>query len=311
MNKSTLSEFLLLEFSEVWEFQILHFILFLVFYLTATTANLLIVSAITSDYHLHTPMYFLLMNLAIQDVGQISVIFPVSMANSLMNDSHISYSGCIVQVLFYVFFISSDYSLLTVMAYDRYVAICTPLQYEMVMNRHTCLQMVMAVWIISSFYAVLHTVGTFSPAFCSNVVNQFFCEIPHLLRLVCSKLYLIEIGILLLSAVVAAGCFVFIVVTYVHIFTAVMRFPAGQGRKRAFSTCLPHLTVFSVFIFTSYLAYYKPVSDSSSLLDLAVTMIYSMVPPLMNPLIYSIRNKEIKNALKKLIFRFNRKLLMS
>ncbi|XP_016851289.1 olfactory receptor 14C36-like [Anolis carolinensis] len=310
MNKSTLSGFLLLEFSDVWELQILHFILFLIFYLTATTANLLIVSAITSDYHLHIPMYFLLMNLAIQDVGQISVIFPASMANSLMNDSHISYSGCIAQVLFHVFFISSDYFLLTVMAYDRYVAICTPLQYEMVMNRHTCLQMVMAVWIISLFYAVLHTVGTFSPAFCSNVVNQFFCEIPHLLRLVCSKLYLIEIGILLLSAVVAAGCFVFIIVTYVHIFTVVMRFPAGQGRKRTFSTCLPHLTVFSVFIFTSYLAYYKPASDSSSLLDLAVTMIYSMVPPLMNPLIYSIRNKEIKNALKKLIFTYNRKLLM-
>nr|XP_060639220.1 olfactory receptor 14C36-like [Anolis sagrei ordinatus] len=244
-------------------------------------------------------MYFFLMNLAIQDVGQVSVIFPKSMANSLMNDSYISYYGCVTQVLFYIFFISSDYSLLTVMAYDRYVAICNPLRYEMVMNRHACLRMVTAVWIISLFYGGLHTVGTFASPFCSNVVNQFFCEIPHLLRLACTNLYLIEIGILLLSAVVAVGCFVFIIVSYVHILTAVMRFPAGQGRKKAFSTCLPHLTVFSVFIFTSYLSYYKPASDSPSPLDLTVTMIYSMVPPLMNPIIYSIRNKEIKNALKK------------
>ncbi|XP_060639218.2 olfactory receptor 14C36-like [Anolis sagrei] len=300
MNKSSLSEFLLLKFSEVWELQILHFILFLVFYLTATTVNILIVSVIISDYHLHNPMYFLLMNLAIQDVGQISVIFPASMANSLMNDSHISYSGCVAQVLFFVFFISSDYFLLTVMAYDRYVAICTPLQYEMVMNRHTCLQMITAVWIVSLFYAVLHTVGTFSPVFCSNVVNQFFCEIPHLLRLACTNLYMTEIAILSLSAVIAAGCFLFIVVSYGHILTIVMKFPAGQGRTRAFSTCLPHLTVFSVLVFTTYLAYFKPFSDSPSFLDLAVTMIYSMVPPLINPLIYSIRNKEIKSALKKI-----------
>ncbi|XP_042329650.1 olfactory receptor 14A16-like [Sceloporus undulatus] len=246
-------------------------------------------------------MYFFLMNLAIQDLGQISVILPISMANSLRNNSHISYSGCVTQVLFNVFFISSDFFLLTVMAYDRYIAICKPLQYEIMMNKHACLQMVTALWIISFLYGVLHTIGTFVSPFCSNNVNQFFCEIPHLLKLACSDLYLIEIGILLLSAVVATGCFVFIVVSYMYILTTVMRFPAGQGRKRAFSTCLPHLTVVSVLVFTSYLSYFKPVSESPSTLDLSLTMIYTMVPPLINPLIYSLRNKEIKNALKNLL----------
>ncbi|XP_042329649.1 olfactory receptor 14A2-like [Sceloporus undulatus] len=246
-------------------------------------------------------MYFFLMNLAIQDVGQVSVIFPASMANSLRNDSHISYSGCVAQVLFYVFFLGSDFFLLTVMAYDRYVAICNPLQYELMINKHACLQMITAVWIISLFYGVLHTVGTFVSPFCSNVVNQFFCEIPQLLKLACSDLYLIEIGILLLSAVVVLGCFIFIVVSYVHILTVVMRIPSGQRRQKAFSTCLPHLTVCSIFVLTGYFAYYKPPSDSPSQIDLTLTMIYTMVPPLMNPLVYSMRNKEIKNALKKLL----------
>ncbi|XP_042329651.1 olfactory receptor 14A16-like [Sceloporus undulatus] len=300
-NKSSLSEFLLLQFSDVRELQSLHFIVFLIFYLTAATGNLLIVSAIVSDYRLHTPMYFFLMNLAIQDVGQISVILPVSMANSLRNDSHISYSGCVTQVLFNVFFIASDFFLLTVMAYDRYAAICKPLLYEIVMNKHACLQMVTAVWIISLFYGVLHTAGTFVSPFCANNVNQFFCEIPHLLKLVCSDLFLIEIAILLLSAVVAMSCFVFVIVSYMYILTTVMRFPAGQGRKRAFSTCLPHLSVLSVFVFTSFLSYFKPASDSPSSLDLSLTMIYTMVPPLINPLIYSLRNREIKIALKKLL----------
>ncbi|XP_042329656.1 olfactory receptor 14C36-like [Sceloporus undulatus] len=313
INKSSLSEFLLLQFSDVRELQILHFIVFLIFYLTAVTGNLLIVSTIVSDYHLHTPMYFFLMNLAIQDVGQISVILPVSMVNSLRNDSHISYSGCVAQVLFNVFFLASNCSLLTVMACDRYVAICKPLQYETLVNKYACFQMVTAVWIISLFYGVLHTIGTFVSPFCSNSVNQFFCEIPHLLKLACSNLYLIEIAILLLSAVVAMSCFVFIVVSYMYILTTVMRFPAGQGRKRAFSTCLPHLSVLSVFVFTSYPSYFKSASDSPSSLDLSLTMIYTMVPPLMNPLIYSLRNRELKSALKNLLglkfFLVNRKIL--
>ncbi|XP_062992757.1 olfactory receptor 14A16-like [Elgaria multicarinata webbii] len=301
MNESSLSEFLLLEFSNVRELQILHFFAFLVFYLAAVAGNVLIISAVASDYHLHTPMYFFLMNLAILDVGQVSVIYPKSMINSFLNTRHITYSGCVAQVLLFLFFMVSDYLLLTVMAYDRYVAICNPLHYEMLMNKKACIQMVTTVWISSILYAVLHTGGTFAPSFCSNVVHQFFCEIPQLLKLACSDLYQIEIGIIFCGGIIALGCFIFIVVTYVHIFTAVLRIPSVQGRQKAFSTCLPHFIVVSLFVSTSYFSYLSPMSNSTSHLDLAFTLIYSMVPPLMNPIVYSMRNREIKHALSKLL----------
>ncbi|XP_028560224.2 olfactory receptor 14A16-like [Podarcis muralis] len=301
VNQTSISEFLLLEFSEVRELQILHFLLFLVLYLATVTGNLLIISAVAFDHHLHTPMYFFLMNLAMQDLGQVSVIIPKFMSNSLMNTRHISYSGCVAQVLFFLFFLASDFSLLTVMAYDRYIAICNPLQYEVLMNKQACIQMVTSVWISSFFYGLLHTGGTFAPTFCSNIVNQFFCEIPQLLKLTCSDLYLLEIGIVVVSAVIGLGCFIFIIITYVHIFTAVLKIPSIEGRQKAFSTCLPHLIVFSIFVFTGCFAYLKPTSNTPSHLDLALTIIYSMFPPLMNPVIYSMRNKEIKHSLLKLL----------
>nr|XP_060639086.1 olfactory receptor 14C36-like [Anolis sagrei ordinatus] len=300
ISTSSVPEFLLLEFSQIWELKILHFIGFFIVYLAIVAENFLIFSAIISDYHLNTPMYFFLMNLAIQDVGQVSVILPKSMANALVNARYISYSGCVAQILLYVLFLSSDFFLLTVMAYDRYVSICNPLQYEMVMNRNACLQIVTAVWVISLFFGGLHTVGTFASPFCSNIVNQFFCEIPHLIKLACSDLYLIEIGFILLSSMVVAGCFVFIIMTYVHIFIAVIKMPSVQKKQKAFSTCILHLTVCSVFLLTGSLAYLKPTSDSTTQPDLAVTMIYFIVPPLMNPVIYSMRNREIRIALIKL-----------
>ncbi|XP_060137146.1 olfactory receptor 14A16-like [Zootoca vivipara] len=299
-NESSVSEFLLLEFSAVRELQILHFFLFLLLYLATVFGNLLIISAVAFDHHLHTPMYFFLVNLAIQDIGAVSVTIPKSMANSLMNIRHISYAGCVAQVLSLFFFASSDVALLTVMAYDRYVAICNPLQYEMVMNKAACKQMVAGVWVAGLLNAVMHTSATFATPFCSNIVNQFFCEIPQLITLACSNLYLTEIGVLLVSITFVFGCFVFIVVTYVHIFTAVLKLPSVQGRKKAFSTCIPHLVVFSVFCFTASFAYFRVPSKSPSDLDFALTVIYSLVPPMFNPIIYSMRNKEIKSALSKL-----------
>ncbi|XP_034958805.2 olfactory receptor 14A16-like [Zootoca vivipara] len=300
-NESSVPEFLLLEFSAVRELQILHFSLFLVLYLAIVFGNLLIISAIAFDHHLHTPMYFFLMNLAILDLGAVSVTIPKSMANSLMNIRHISYAGCVAQVLLLFFFLSSDTALLTVMAYDRYVAVCNPLQYEMVMNRAACKQMVAGVWVAGIFNAVMHTSTTFATPFCSNIVNQFFCEIPQLLTLACSNLYLTEIGVLLVSITFVFGCFVFIVVTYVHIFTVVLNVPSVQGRKKAFSTCIPHLVVFFLFSFTGCFAYLRPPSKTPSDGDFAITVIYTIVPPMFNPIIYSMRNKEIKNAVSKLL----------
>ncbi|XP_044842478.1 olfactory receptor 14C36-like [Mauremys mutica] len=301
-NQTTLTEFLLLGFSDIRELQILHFVMFLLIYLVGLMGNLLIITAIVLDHQLHIPMYFFLVNLSILDLGSISVTIPKSMANSLMNTSLISYPGCVTQVFLFFLFTAADLALLTIMAYDRYVAICQPLHYESIMNRRACVQMAASAWITGIVYSALHTGNTFRLPFCqSNVINQFFCEIPQLLKLTCSDSYLSEIGAIAFSMFLGSNCFVFIIVSYVQIFKAVLRIPSEQGRGKAFSTCLPHLTVVSLLLCTGSFEYMKPTSSSASNMDLMMGVLYSLVPPIMNPIIYSMRNKEIKAALKKLI----------
>nr|XP_006129617.1 olfactory receptor 14J1-like [Pelodiscus sinensis] len=303
-NRSTVTEFLLLGFSDVRELQILHFVLFLVFSLAALSGNLLIISAIALDHHLHTPMYFFLGNLSLLDLGSISVTVPKSMANSLLDTRVISVPACVAQVFLFFVFVSTDFALLTVMAYDRYVAICQPLHYERVMNRRACVHMAASAWLAAIVYSALHTGNTFRLPFCqSNVIDQFFCEIPQLLKLVCSDSYRSEFGLLAFSVFLGFNCFAFIIVSYVQIFRAVLRIPSEQGRHKAFSTCLLHLTVFSLFLCTGAFAYLKPTSSSAPGLDLAVGVLYALVPPMLNPVIYSLRNKELKAALKKLMGR--------
>ncbi|XP_015669885.1 olfactory receptor 14A16-like [Protobothrops mucrosquamatus] len=300
-NQTTVPYFLLLEFSKKWYLQILHFFLFLVLYLSTITANLLIISAVAIDNRLHSPMYWFLMNLAVQDLGSVSVIVPKSIVNSLMDTRHISYLGCVVQVFLFVSFAASDFSLLTVMAYDRYVAICHPLHYETVMNWKACTEIMILVWVASLLYGTLHTTGTFSILFCSNVVNQFFCEIPQLLKLSCSGFNLVEIGVIVVSVIVGIGCFTFIIISYAMIFKAVLKIPSEQGRQKALSTCIPHLTVVLIFLLTGFFAYLRPPSNTPSYLDFGLTVLYSLLPPLFNPIIYSMRNKNIKFVLSKLL----------
>ncbi|XP_053903637.1 olfactory receptor 14A16-like [Malaclemys terrapin pileata] len=295
------SKFLLLGFSDVRDLQILHFVGFLLIYLAALMGNLLIFMAITFDHHLHTPMYFFLMNLSILDLGSISVTIPKSMANALMNTRSISYAGCVAQVFFFLAFMTADFSLLTIMAYDRYVAICQPLHYDTMMSSRACVQMTAGAWISGILYSVLHTGNTFALTFCrGNMVDQFFCEVPQLLKLTCSDSYLSEVRVLTFSVCLILGCFVFIIVSYVQIFKSVLRIPSEQGRHKAFSTCLPHLTVVSLVVFTGAFAYLKPTSSSPSALDLVVAVLYSVLPQIMNPIVYSLRNKEIKAALRRL-----------
>ncbi|XP_059587600.1 olfactory receptor 14C36-like [Alligator mississippiensis] len=193
------------------------------------------------------------------------------------------------------------------MAYDRYVAICKPLHYEVVMNRRACVQMAAGAWAAGAINSALHTGNTFSLPFChSNVINQFFCEVPQLLKLSSPGTYRRGLAAVAFSVFLALGCFVFIIVSYVQIFTAVWSIPSEQGRQKAFSTCIPHLIVVSLFLSTTSIAYTKPVSDSPSPLDLLAAVLYCMVPPLMNPVIYSMRNREIQSALRKLLHRLIR-----
>ncbi|KAM6448991.1 olfactory receptor 14J1-like [Liasis olivaceus] len=297
-NQSIIYFFLLLEFSEVQELQMIYFFAFMVLYLAILTVNLLIISAVLFNHHLHTPMYFFLMNLAIQDLGSASVIVPKTMANTFMNTRRISYYGCASQVFFIVFFMGSAIWILTVMAYDRYIAICNPLHYERIMNKQVCIYMILAVWVGGLLNGFLHTCFTFSPPFCSNIISQFFCEIPQLLKLTCTGLNLNEIRLMVFVCVLSIGCFFFILVTYTSIFTAVLKIRSLEGRRKAFSTCIPHLIVVSMFLLSGVFAYLRPPSHD---LDLASTVIYSLIPPLLNPIIYSIRNKSIKLALSKLL----------
>ncbi|XP_007442269.1 olfactory receptor 14A2-like [Python bivittatus] len=296
-NKSTVTEFQLLGFSKIQELQIVHFVTFLAIYLVALMGNFLIITVISLNTHLHTPMYFFLVNLSIADLGAISVTIPKTMTHTRT----ISYIGCAAQVFFLIFFMAVDVSLLTVMAYDRFVAICDPLHYVIVMSRASCVQMAVIVWVSGLLYGSVHVGGTFSITFCSNVVNQFFCEIPQLLRLSCSNLYLMEVGILVLGACLVFSCFVFITISYVQIFRAVMKIPSMKGRQKAFSTCLPHLIVVSLFICICAFAYLKPISRPPSDFDLVAAVIYCSVPFMMNPIIYSIRNNDIQTAVRRLL----------
>ncbi|XP_067172943.1 olfactory receptor 14C36-like [Apteryx mantelli] len=301
-NSSSLNEFLLLASADTWDLQLLHFSLFLGIYLAALLGNGLIITAVACDHRLHTPMYFFLLNLSLLDIGSISTTVPKSIANSLRDTRVISYLGCAAQVFFFVFFMSAEYSLLTVMAYDRFVAICKPLHYGALMDSRAFVKMAAAAWASGFLYAVLHTGNTFSIPLCQgNVVDQFFCEVPQIIKLTCADSYLREVGVIVFSACLVFGCFVFIVLSYVQIFTAVLRIPSEQGQHKAFSTCLPHLAVVSLFVSTGTFACLKPRSVSSPALDLVVTVLYSVVPPAVNPLIYSMRNKELQEAVRKLI----------
>ncbi|XP_050773852.1 olfactory receptor 14A16-like [Gopherus flavomarginatus] len=301
-NQTSMTEFLLLGFSGVRELQLLHFVVFLVLYLAALMGNILIITVVALDHHLHNPMYFFLLNLSFIDLCYISVPIPKSMVNSLTNSRSISYSGCLTQVFLFPLFAVAELSFLTVMAYDRYVAICQPLHYETIMNRRACVRMAASAWLSSILNSALHTGTTFRLTFCEgNVVDQFFCEIPQLLKLAYSETYLRESGAIVFSACLSLSCFVFIIVSYVQIFTTVLRIPSEQGRHKAFSTCLPHLFVVSLFLWTLTVAYLKPTYSSTTGRDLMVAVLYSVVPPMMNPIIYSMRNKEIQAALRRLI----------
>ncbi|KFP90756.1 Olfactory receptor 14J1, partial [Apaloderma vittatum] len=251
---------------------------------------------------LHTPMYFFLLNLSVLDLGFISTTVPKAMANSLWDTRVISYSGCASQVFFFFVLMSAEFYLLTIMAYDRYVAICQPLHYGTLLGSRACAHMAAAAWASGFLTALLHTASTFSLPLCQgNAVGQIFCEIPQILKLSCSHAYIREVGLIVVSVCVAFGCFVFIVLSYVQILRAVLRIPSEQGRHKAFSMCLPHLAVVSLLISTGIFAYLKPPSLSSPSLDLVVSVLYSVVPPTVNPLIYSLRNQELKDAVRKLV----------
>uniref|UniRef100_A0A8C9L5E2 Olfactory receptor n=1 Tax=Serinus canaria TaxID=9135 RepID=A0A8C9L5E2_SERCA len=301
-NSSSISHFLLLALADRRQLQLLHFCLLLAISLPALLGNGLIISAVACGHHLHTPMFFFLLNLALTDLGSICTTVPKAMHNSLSNTTTISYTGCAAQLFFFLFFLGSELSLLTVMCYDRYVSICKPLHYGTLLGSRACAHMAAAAWASAFLNALMHTANTFSLPLChGNALGQFFCEIPQILKLSCSHSNLRELGLIVGSLCLGLGCFVFIVFSYVQVFRAVLRIPSEQGRHKAFSTCLPHLAVVSLFITTAAIAHLKPSSLSSPSLDLALSVLYSVVAPALNPLIYSLRNQELKAQVWRLM----------
>ncbi|KFP09767.1 Olfactory receptor 14J1, partial [Egretta garzetta] len=278
--------------------QLLHFWLFLGIYLAALLGNSLIITAIACNHRLHTPMYFFLFNLSLVDMGAISGVCQVESHCGRQSSTNLSNVGPSHRLQFFTKCSSMGYCLLTVMAYDRYVAISQPLHYGTLLDSRACVHSAAAAWGSGFLNSLLHMVNTFSLPLChGNAVDQFFCEIPQILKLSCSDAYLREVELIVVSGFLVLGCFVFIVLSYVQIFRAVLRIPSQQGRHKAFSMCLPHLTVVSLYVSSAMFAYLKPPSISSLSLDLVVTLLYTVVPPTVNPLIYCMRNKEIKDAL--------------
>lgn len=301
-NQTTANEFVLLGFSDIRELQILHFMAFLFIYLVALMGNLLLIVTITKDHHLHSPMYFFLANLSFSDACYISATVPKSIVTSLTNNKRISYSGCVVQVFLVITCAGTELSLLTFMAYDRYVAICHPLQYTLILNVNACLRMAAASWISSVFYGVMHTTSTFMLHFCrSNVIKQYFCDVPPLLMISCTDIVTNEWLILVSAISLGSFCFIFILASYSYIFSTIFKMQSAQARYKAFSTCIPHLAVFSLFLITGIFSYLKPKSLSSPTVDLLAAVFYTALPPLMNPIIYSLRNKDMQVALWKLL----------
>ncbi|XP_003422179.2 olfactory receptor 14I1 [Loxodonta africana] len=300
-NLTKVTEFLLTGFSDIWELQILYAGLFLLIYLVTLLGNLLFMMVITLDQCLHTPMYFFLKNLSFLDLCYISVTVPKSIHSSLVHNNSISYLGCVAQVYFFFAFASAELAFLTVMSYDRYVAICQPLQYGAMMTSGKCHQMAAIAWLICFSYAAVHTGNMFwEPISRSNRIHQFFCDIPHVLALVSCEIFSVEFVTLALSSCLVMGCFVFMIISYYQIFSTVFRIPSVESRAKAFSTCSPQLIVTVLFLTTGLFAALGPSDKTSSIQDLVIATAYTVLPPFLNPIIYSLRNKKIKASMWRL-----------
>ncbi|XP_069486177.1 olfactory receptor 5AR1-like [Ambystoma mexicanum] len=300
-NETLVLEFILLGLSDDAHIQELLFGLFLVIYAVTVLGNVGIPLLIMVDSQLHTPMYFLLSNLSCIDLCYSTTVTPKAMANFLSNNKAISFSGCAVQLFSFYLFASSECFLLVVMAYDRYVAICNPLLYRVIMNREACVLLVSVAYSGSLLLAVSYTACTFSLPFCrSNQINHFFCEMLPLWELSGTDTSTNQVFLLVTITSLGAPSCVIILTSYGNIIRTILRIRSAAGRRKTFSTCASHITVVSIFFGTIFFMYLKPSSSFSLTQDKVVSVFYTVVIPMLNPLIYCLRNKEVKGAFWKL-----------
>ncbi|XP_037349110.1 olfactory receptor 1P1-like [Talpa occidentalis] len=303
-NQTSSFEFLLWGLSERPEQQHMLFLVFLWMYLVTVTGNLLIILAIATDTHLHTPMYFFLASLSCADILFVSTTVPKALVNIQTQSRSISYAGCLTQLYFFLTFGDMDIFLLATMAYDRYVAICHPLHYRMIMSPRRCTILVTVCWTLTNLDAMIHTFLMFRLSFCPNkIIPDFFCDLDPLIKVSCSDSTVNEIALLVFGSAIILIPFILVLISYTRIVLAILKVPSAQGRRKAFSTCGSHLAVVALFFGTVIRAYIFPSSSSSNSVeeDTAAAVMYTVVTPLLNPFIYSLRNKDMQGALGRLV----------
>ncbi|XP_039357837.1 olfactory receptor 11L1-like isoform X2 [Mauremys reevesii] len=301
-NRTIITEFILLGFRNLPELQILLFLVFLVIYIVTMSGNILIVALVVADQHLHTPMYFFLGNLSCLETCYTSTILPRLLASLLTGDRTISVSGCFAQFYCFGSLATTECYLLAVMSYDRYLAICKPLRYAALMNGRLCLQLSAGSW-LSGFLTCVITMWFLSQlTFCApNEIDHFFCDFSPMLKLSCSDTSMITLVSFILAFLDLPCPFLLTVTSYVCIIATILRIPSTTGRQKAFSTCSSHLIVVTLFYGTLMTVYLLPKTNTLKALNKVFSVFYTVLTPMLNPLIYSLRNKEVKEALRKVI----------
>ncbi|NXH14997.1 O12D3 protein, partial [Bucco capensis] len=305
LNKTEVSEFILLCLTDLQQLQHIFFISFLLLYLTCLLGNGAIVATVIAEPRLHTPMYFFLANLSCLDIFYSTVTVPKMLTGFLFGHQPISFAGCLAQLHFFHFLGSTEAVLLATMAYDRYVAICNPLCYALLMSPRACLLLALASWAAGFVHATMHAVMTSQLSFCGhNHIHHFFCDIKPLLNLACSSTSINMILLNVVTTSVSLGPFTLIVLSYIYIISFILqKFQSQEGRWKPFSTCASHLTVVALFYIPVLFNYTLPSSGSSTERDVPMSLIYSAVTPALNPSIYTLRNQEVRSALKKMLDR--------
>ncbi|KAF4022075.1 hypothetical protein G4228_013324 [Cervus hanglu yarkandensis] len=301
LSEMPLQEFVLDGFEGGPQTQALLFALFLALYMVAVLGNLTMIVVITLDARLHSPMYFFLKNLSFVDLCYLSVIYPKALANTTFSSKVITFEGCIIQFFFFSLMGTTEAFLLAVMAYDRFVAICSPLCYPISMRPSVCARLVLGSYCGGCLNSILQTSFTFSLPFCSsNHIDHFFCDVPPLLKLACADTTINELVMFAICGLIIVGTTLVVLISYGYITGTILRMHSGGGRHKLFSTCGSHMTAVSLFYGTLFVMYAQPGAVQSMEQGKVVSVFYTLVIPMLNPLIYSLRNKDVKDALRRL-----------
>ncbi|XP_062058460.1 olfactory receptor 9S13-like [Lepus europaeus] len=304
MNDSEVTDFILLGFRAPPELQLLLFLMFLMVYMVIVLGNVSMIIVIRGDIKLHTPMYFFLSNLSYLDLCYSTVIAPKTLANFLTKEKKISYNGCAAQFFFFALFVTTEGFLLAVMAFDRFSAICSPLLYPVHMSQKVCVQLVTGSYLCGCINSVVQTGFTFSLRFCGeNRLDHFFCDVPALIKIACVDPFVNKIVLFVLSALIIISTTAIILVSYAYILCTVLKIPSARGRSKTFSTCGSHVAGVSLFYGTVFFMYAQPGAISAPEQSKIVAVFYTLIIPMLNPLIYSLRNKDVKEAVKRIIRR--------